>query len=119
MEESTKRIAERFQCRYTVFKKGTAPEPVEQAYRRALKAGRMEGFYPAIFLLDEYAVEWLEEVVSQDYDRDEIIANCGDNGKEQKARRISSEMKQKAKSCIISWGTAPSPTAVWKRTCCS
>ena len=23
MEESTKRIAERFQCRYTVFKKGT------------------------------------------------------------------------------------------------
>jgi hypothetical protein len=82
MEESTKRIAERFQCRYTVFKKGTAPEPVEQAYRRALKAGRMEGFYPAIFLLDEYTVEWLEEVVSQDYDRDEIIANCGDNGKE-------------------------------------
>ena len=82
MEESTKRIAERFQCRYTVFEKGTAPEPVEQAYRRALEAGRTEGFYPAIFLLDEYAVEWLEEVVSQDYDRDEIIANCGDNGKE-------------------------------------
>ena len=82
MEESTKRIAERFQCRYTVFAKGTAPEPVEQAYRRALEAGRTEGFYPAIFLLDEYAVEWLEEVVSQDYDRDEIIANCGDNGKE-------------------------------------
>lgn len=82
MEESTKRIAERFQCRYTVFEKGTAPEPVEQAYRRALEAGRAEGFYPAIFLLDEYAVEWLEEVVSQDYDRDEIIANCGDNGKE-------------------------------------
>ena len=82
MEESTKRIAERFQGRYTVFEKGTAPEPVEQAYRRALEAGRTEGFYPAIFLLDEYAVEWLEEVVSQDYDRDEIIANCGDNGKE-------------------------------------
>ena len=82
MEESTKRIAERFQCRYTVFEKGTAPEPVEQAYRRALEAGRTEGFYPAIFLLDEYAVEWLEEVVSQDYDRDEVIANCGDNGKE-------------------------------------
>lgn len=82
MEESTKRIAERFQCRYTVFEKGTAPEPVEQAYRRALEAGRTEGFYPAIFLLDEYAAEWLEEVVSQDYDRDEIIANCGDNGKE-------------------------------------
>ena len=82
MEESTKRIAERFQCRYTVFEKGTAPEPGEKSYRRALEAGRTEGFYPAIFLLDEYAVEWLEEVVSQDYDRDEIIANCGDNGKE-------------------------------------
>nr|WP_302134853.1 DUF4253 domain-containing protein [uncultured Schaedlerella sp.] len=93
MEESTKRIAERFQCRYTVFEKGTAPEPVEQAYRRALEAGRTEGFYPAIFLLDEYAVEWLEEVVSQDYDRDEIIANCGDNGKEILEERYQEYMK--------------------------
>ena len=82
MEESTRRIAERFQCRYTVFEKGTSPEPVEKAYRQALEAGRSGGFYPAVFLLDEYAVEWLEEVVSQDYDRDQIIASCGDNGKE-------------------------------------
>ena len=82
MEVSTRRIAERFQCRYTVFEKGTSPEPVEKAYRQALEAGRSGGFYPAVFLLDEYAVEWLEEVVSQDYDRDQIIASCGDNGKE-------------------------------------
>ena len=82
MEESTRRIAEHFQCRYTVFEKGTAPEPVEKAYRQALEAGRSGGFYPAVFLLDEYAVEWLEEVVSQDYDRDQILASCGDNGKE-------------------------------------
>ena len=43
MEESTRRIAERFQCRYTVFEKGTSPEPVEKAYRQALEAGRSGG----------------------------------------------------------------------------
>ena len=41
MEESTRRIAEHFQCGYTVFEKGTAPEPVEKAYRQALEAGRL------------------------------------------------------------------------------
>ena len=82
MNETTKRIAERFQCRYTVFEKGTSPEAAEQAYKDALDRGRRDGFYPALFLLDDYAVEWLEDVVSQDYDRDQIIASCGDNGRE-------------------------------------
>ena len=82
MNETTKRIAERFQCRYTVFEKGTSPEAAEQAYKAALERGRTDGFYPALFLLDDYAVEWLEDVVSQDYDRNQIIASCGDNGRE-------------------------------------
>lgn len=29
MEETTKKIAERFDCRYTVFEKGSSPELVE------------------------------------------------------------------------------------------
>lgn len=82
MDESTRKIAESFQCKYTVFEKGTEPGLVEQAYRKALETGKAGGFWPAIVCLDEYAVEWLEEVVGEDYDREEIIAGCGDNGKE-------------------------------------
>lgn len=81
MDELTKKAAERFQCKYVVFEKGTDPELAEQAYREALKKGKAEGFWPALICLDEYALEWLLEVVKEEYDRDEIIAGCGDNGK--------------------------------------
>lgn len=81
MEESIKQIAESFQCNYTVFEKGTAPEEVEEAYKAAFEAGKKGGFYPAIFLMDEYAVQWLQEVVKNDYDREQIIAGCRDDGK--------------------------------------
>lgn len=80
MNEETKRIAEEFGCKYTAFEKGTDPALVEQAYKKAFEEGREKGFYPAILVLDEYAVEWLQEVVKEDYDRDEIIAACNDNG---------------------------------------
>lgn len=80
MDESTRKIAEDFQCKYTVFERGTEPMLVEQSYREAFERGRAEGFFPAIICLDECALEWLEEVVKEDYDRDKIIAECGDNG---------------------------------------
>lgn len=89
MDESTKKIAERFQCKYTVFEKGTDPELAEQAYREALNKGKAEGFWPALVCLDEYAVEWLMEVVKEEYDKDEIIAGCGDNGKEILEKRFA------------------------------
>ena len=82
MDETTKKVAENFQCRYTVFERGTDPEVVEQAYRQALDRGKENGFWPAIICLDEYVVEWLLQVVKDDYDRDKIIAECKDNGKE-------------------------------------
>ncbi len=82
MDESAKRIAESFQCKYTVFEKGTDPELVEKAYRESLETGRNNGFYPAVFVMDEYAVEWLEEVVGQEFDRNEVISGCQDNGQE-------------------------------------
>ena len=82
MDETTKKVAENFQCRYTVFERGTDPEAVEQAYRQALDRGTENGFWPAIICLDEYVVEWLLQVVKDDYDRDKIIAECKDNGKE-------------------------------------
>ena len=81
MNELTKQIAESFQCKYTIFEEKTAPEAVEQAYRKALEEGKTAGFYPAVLLLDEYAVEWLQDVVKEDYDRDTIIAGCQDDGK--------------------------------------
>lgn len=80
MDETTRKIAEDFQCKYTVFERGTDPVLVEQSYREAFERGRAESFYPAIICLDEYAIEWLQEVAAQDYDRDEIIDGCRDNG---------------------------------------
>ena len=82
MNELTKQTAEKFQCNYTIFEQGTDPELAEQAYREALDKGKAGGFWPALICLDEYAVEWLLEVVKEEYDRDEIIAGCGENGKE-------------------------------------
>ncbi|MCI9059809.1 MAG: DUF4253 domain-containing protein [Lachnospiraceae bacterium] len=82
MEKSTSQIAESFQCQYQVFEKGSDPQLVEQAYKAAFERGKEEGFYPAIFLLEEQSVEWLTEIVAEDYDRAEIISGCKDNGKE-------------------------------------
>lgn len=93
MDELTRKIAEEFQCKYTVFEKGTDPGLVEQSYREALERGKEEGFYPAIVCLDEYAVEWLEEVVKEDYDRDKIISGCGDNGEDILKERFAEYME--------------------------
>jgi hypothetical protein len=82
MNSVTKQIAESFHCPYQVFEAGTDPEPVEQAYMEALKEGETGGFWPAILLVDEYVEEWLGIVAQDGYDRDRIIAECGDNGRE-------------------------------------
>ena len=82
MDETTKKMAESFGCSYTVFEKGNRPELVAQAYRAALARGKKDGFYPAIICLDEYAVDWLEEVAGDEYDRDKTICGCQDNGKQ-------------------------------------
>lgn len=93
MEKATERIADHFQCRYTVFEKGTDPALVEQAYRAALEAGKTGGFYPAVFVADEYAVEWLEDIAGPDLNRDEIIASCKDNGEEILKQRFEGYME--------------------------
>lgn len=82
MKEETRRIAERFQCEYQVFEKGANPDNLEAAYHQALKEGREKGFYPAILAVDEIVVEWFEDILEEDYDREKVIAECGDNGKE-------------------------------------
>ncbi len=82
MHETTKKAAEQFQCRYTVFEKGSSPRLVEQAYQALYEKREAEGIYPAILSLDEYALDWLEEVAGEEYDREEIIAGCKDNGRE-------------------------------------
>lgn len=81
MDCQTKEIAEKFGCRYRVFERGTDPEQVEKAYLDAFEEGQKAGFYPAILSLDEYAVEWIGEIAGGEYDRDAVIAGCGDNGK--------------------------------------
>lgn len=93
MEEATRRIADHFQCKYTVFEKGTDPKLVEQAYMAALEAGKTGGFYPAVFVADEYAVEWLEDIAGPDFNRNEIIASCKDNGEELLKERYQEYME--------------------------
>ena len=82
MEQSTKQIAESFKCKYQVFEKGSDPKLVEQAYKAAFGRGKTEGFCPVIFLLEERGVEWLVDIAAEDYDREEIISGCKENGRE-------------------------------------
>ncbi len=82
METSTEQIAESFKCNYQIFEKGTDPELVEQAYKAAFGRGKTEGFCPVIFLLEERGVEWLADIAAEDYDREEIISGCKENGRE-------------------------------------
>lgn len=82
MREETKRIAEKFQCEYQVFEKGSKPKELEAAYYEALKEGMGKGFYPAILVLDDIVTEWAEDTWEGDYDKEKVISECGDNGKE-------------------------------------
>lgn len=82
MDKTTEQIAESFQCTYTIFRRGTDPDALEQAYMRALEAGKSAGFYPAILVVDEYVQEWLEIMHKDGYDRTGIIAGCREDGKE-------------------------------------
>ena len=82
MKESTRQIAERFECKYTVFEKGSDPELLEQAYRTAFDAGKKGGFFPAILLLEDHVIEWLDYAAKEICSRDELIAGCGDDGKD-------------------------------------
>ena len=47
IKDLTRQAAERFQCSYKVFSKGSDPKLVEEAYFEALKRGQADGFYPA------------------------------------------------------------------------
>lgn len=82
MNETLKKITDVLQCKYSVFKKGTDPELVEQAYKEAFEAGKTKGFYPAIVSMEEYGMEWLEYAAGEEYDKEQVIAGCKDNGKE-------------------------------------
>ncbi len=82
MNENTKKIAGYFPCEYQVFEKGSNPDELEAAYYDALAEGAKKGFYPAILAADEYVNEWLEDIFENDYHREKLIAECGDNGKE-------------------------------------
>ena len=56
IKDVIRQVAERFQCSYKVFSKGSDPKLVEEAYFEALKRGQADGFYPAVVCLDDYAL---------------------------------------------------------------
>lgn len=93
MKESTRQIAERFQCKYTVFEKGTDPALLNQAYRTAFHAGKKSGGFPAILLLEENVIDWLDYVSQENLNRDALIADCGNNGKEILKERFEGYME--------------------------
>lgn len=93
MNETTKQAADKFSCKYLVFEKGTDPQLAEQAYRSAYqKAKAGGGFWPALVCLDESLLEWLG-IIEEEYDRDTIIAECRDNGKEILQERFQEYME--------------------------
>ena len=82
MREEMKKIVEQFQCEYSIFEKGSDPEKLEAAYFEALQDGERKAYYPAILVVDEYVTEWLDYVFEEDYNRDELVQACNDQGKE-------------------------------------
>ena len=96
MDAKTRQMAESFHCPYTVFEAGSEPEKLERAYMEALKEGKRDGFWPAILLLDEYVEEWLGIVAQDGYDREKVIAGCGDNGREILAERLEEYLEDYA-----------------------
>ena len=81
IKDVTRQVAERFQCSYKVFSKGSDSKLVEEAYFEALKRGQAGGFYPAVVCLDDYALEWLLEI-NVDADKDRILSEWEDRGEE-------------------------------------
>lgn len=79
---TTKQAAEKFGCEYAVFEKGSNPEKVEQAYKKAFADGKENGYFPAVLLLDEYMKQQLTFIWDNETDKEALIDGCGDNGKE-------------------------------------
>lgn len=74
---------EHFNCPYTLFAKGTEAEVIEESYLKALAECKGKGWYPALVIADED----LMQMVTDYSDREQIIAECGNNGKEILNRR--------------------------------
>lgn len=93
MREEMKKIVEQFQCEYSIFEKGSDPEKLEAAYFEALQDGARKAYYPAILVVDEYVTEWLDYVFEEDYNRDELVQACNDQGKELLQERFREYME--------------------------
>ena len=93
MREEMKKILERLQCEYSIFKKGTNPDELEKAYLEALQDSAGKNYYPAILLVDEYVTDWLDYVFEEDYHREELMQTCKNNGKELLQERFREYME--------------------------
>ena len=93
MQEEIKKIVEQFQCEYSVFEKGSDPDKLEAAYFEALQDGAGKAYYPAILVVDEYVTDWLDYVFEENYNRDELIQVCNDQGKELLQERFREYME--------------------------
>ncbi|MDE6619497.1 MAG: DUF4253 domain-containing protein [Lachnospiraceae bacterium] len=78
MNDLTQKFLEHFGCPYTFFARDTKPEVIEESYLKALADCKGKGWYPALVIAEE---ELMYEITDQP-GREQLIAGCGNNGKE-------------------------------------
>lgn len=93
MKEKIKMLVEKFQCEYRIFEKGTNPDELETAYLAALQEGSEKGYYPAILVVDEYVTDWLDYIFKENYNREVVILECNDRGRELLQERFREYME--------------------------
>lgn len=78
MNNITQKLLKYLDCAYTIFTKDTNPEMMEETYLKALAECKGKDWYPVLVIADED----LMYTIADQADKEQLIAGCGDNGKE-------------------------------------
>lgn len=77
-QKTTLDILGKVGCDYIVFTGSSTAQEVEDAYFRALKEGKKEGYTPVLVPSDDILAEWLGILEDEDYSREKVIASHED-----------------------------------------
>lgn len=87
MNDITKSIIEKVNCKNRVFEETCSGDEVRAAYEEALKRGQQEGFTPLLVVSDDTLEDWLGVLEDEEYSKEDAIAKVTENGKEVIAKR--------------------------------
>jgi len=93
MNEVTKSIIEKVNCPHQVFSEQADVNDVRKAYEEALKKGQKQGFVPVLVVSDDTLEEWLGILEDDEYQKEEVIKEAADRGKEILAERYQEYME--------------------------